>query len=193
MRSKTAPLAVLAMLACGPKAPPESAGPPQPAITEITCPPGTVATGAAPPLGVEVWCDRPMPDGTFVRTGPAIQWHGNGQKKSTGAYLADKREGPWLFWYATGTPEKQGSYANGREDGVWTSYHASGERSSEGQMVDGKENGRWMYWDDETLTRTEGEYILGDREGTWIDYGPDDRPLRERIYRGGRLVSQGEL
>ena len=76
---------------------------------------------------------------------------------------------------------------------MWTSYHPSGDRASEGQMVDGKENGRWTYWNNETLSRTEGEYILGDRDGIWMDFGPDDRPLRERTYRAGRLVSQREL
>jgi hypothetical protein len=192
MRWMTA-VVVAGMLGGCPKAPPQAEGPLQPTFGEITCPPGTVVKGAAPPLGLEVWCDRPMPDGTFVRTGPSLQWHGNGQKAAQGSYLAGKREGPWLFWFATGTPERQGTYANGRPDSVWTSYHPSGDRASEGQMVDGKENGRWTYWNNEVLTRTEGEYILGERNGLWMDFSADDRPMRERSYRAGRLVSQREL
>ena len=184
---------VVGALGCAPKPPPTSPVAAQPAFTEFTCPPGTLLVGAAPPAGTSVWCERPMPDGTKVKQGPAAEWHGNGQKMSQGAYLADKREGPWLFWYPTGSPEKQGSYSNGKQDGVWTTYFPNGDRSSEGQMVDGKENGRWTYWNNETLTRTEGEYILGDRNGVWLDFGPDDRPVRERSYRTGRLVSQRDL
>lgn len=181
------------LVGCPPKPPPTSNSGAPVTFTEFTCPPGTLLAGAAPPAGLEVWCTRPMPDGTTVRNGPAIEWHGNGAKLSQGAYLHDKRDGPWLFWYPTGTPEKQGSYSNGRENGVWTSYFATGDRASEGQMIDGKENGRWTYWNNDTLTRTEGDFILGAREGVWLDFGPDDRPVRERTYRSGRLVSQRDL
>jgi hypothetical protein len=178
---------------CAPKPPPAAPSAPAPLFSEFTCPPGTELAGAAPPVGVEVWCSRPMPDGTKVRSGPSLSWHGNGQKQSQGAYLQDKREGPWLYWYPTGTPERQGSYSNGKPDGVWTSYHPTGDRSSEGQMVDGKENGRWTFWNNESMTRTEGEFLLGERDGVWMDFGPEDQPVRERSYRTGRLVSQRDL
>jgi len=193
MRSMAIVMAAALLMGCPPKAPPQSTANPGPAYSEITCPLGTVVAGYAPPTGSEVWCQRPNLDGTFTRHGPAITWHGNGEKASEGSYREGKSDGPWLYWYPTATPERQGSYALGKPEGVWTSYHPNGERASEGQMVDGKEHGRWTYWNAETLTRIEGEYILGDRDGVWMDFGPDDRPVRERIYRTGRLVSQREL
>ncbi len=189
-----AAMAVAALLAgCPPKPPPTGPAAPPQVNADIACPPGTLLTGHAPPVGSEVWCQRPNTDGTFTRVGPTLTWHGNGRKASEGAYREGKKDGPWLFWYPTGTPERQGSYANGQPEGVWTSYHPNGERASEGQMVDGHEHARWTYWNAETLTRVEGEYVLGERDGTWMDFGPDDRPIRERIYRSGRLVSQREL
>jgi hypothetical protein len=193
MRPFAAVLALATLAGCPPKAPPEAPTAQQPVYADIACPPGTLVAGQAPPLGQEVWCQRPNPDGTFTKVGPSITWHSNGRKASEGAFREGKKDGPWLFWYPTGTPERQGTYAFGVPEGVWTSYHPNGERASEGQMVDGEEHARWTYWNAETLTRVEGEYVLGERDGTWMDFGPDDRPIRERTYRSGRLVSQREL
>lgn len=182
--------ACLALAGCPPKTPqtePMAAGPIHP---DLQCPPGTMPAGAAPPVGLEVWCQKPSTNGTtWLRHGPVISWHSNEQRRLEGAYLEGKETGAWLYWYPTGTPQQQGSYTMGVRDGVWTSYHPDGERASEGQYVDGSEHGPWVYWNADLLTRTEGEYVLGERDGTWVDYGPDEQPVRERLYRSGRLVS----
>ena len=117
----------------------------------------------------------------------------NEQRKAEGNFADGRQNGAWLYWYATGTPESQGMFAMGAKEGVWTTFQANGERSSEGQFVGGEEHGPWTFWNADVLTRTEGSFVLGDRDGIWLDYGPEDKPVRERIYRDGRMITMREL
>ena len=177
---------------CGPK-PAPAAAVPAAGHPDLQCPPGTSPAGRGPPEGTEAWCQVRLPGGEARRAGPRITWHANGQRSAAGWYQAGKRHGTWQFWHASGTPAKQGSYTQGLEDGPWTTYHPDGTRAAMGGYVGGEEHGPWIFWDPGTLTRTEGSYELGERTGRWVDVGPDGRPVRERIYRRGRLVNQREL
>jgi antitoxin component YwqK of YwqJK toxin-antitoxin module len=160
---------------------------------DLVCPPPLVPAGLAPPQGWEVWCQVPLPTGTFQRQGPSIAWHSNEQRSAEGTWSAGKKSGTWQYWFPTGQLEKTGNYVNGVEDGVWVNYHPTGQRAGEGQMVDGKENGEWTYWSEDGTTRTVGRWSLGLRDGVWTDFGAGDEPLREKVFRGGRMVSQKEI
>ncbi len=158
---------------------------------DLFCADGTEGAGAPPPAGQEVWCQRSLPTGKWLRHGPAIEWHTNEERRATGDYYQGEKNGPWLYWFPTGTPERQGNYAHGVKNGVWTEFHVSGDRKSEGEFVEGREHGPWLYWEGDL--RIEGAYIMGAPDGTWLEYNRDDIAVRERIYRSGRLVSQREL
>ncbi len=169
---------------------PAPAGPSHP---DLTCPEGTIPTGAVPPDGLEAWCQRVNERGEWSKEGPYLRWHENHQKAEQGLYKNNQRTGPWTFWYETGQVAKQGSYKGGVEDGFWTTFHPNGQRASEGQMVSGKEHGPWVYWTEDGQQRTEGRWELGKREGTWTVYDATDTPISEIIYRGGRQLSKREL
>ncbi len=160
---------------------------------DLVCPAGTTPSGTAPPAGFEVWCYELSPSGQPVRNGPSIAWHPNEQRKAQGAFALGRPTGAWESWYANGQLEKTGSYVNGREEGVWVAYHPGGARASEGSWVDGKENGKWAYWAEDGSSRTEGTWSLGNREGTWVDYDASDVPVREKEWRGGRMLAQRVL
>jgi hypothetical protein len=186
-------LAVLAVVGCKKPVPPPQPEPePVPLHPDLICPTGTEATGAPPPAGREVWCNKALPTGKSMKQGPMITWHSNEQKASSGEFNADRESGPWLYWYPTGLPEMQGTFTSGVKNGVWTTFHPNGDRQSEGEYVDGREHGAWVYWT-EQLTRIEGVWVLGLRDAIWLDYSPEDVAVRERVYRSGRLVSQREL
>lgn len=172
----------------GPKAPVGITHP------DLDCPPGTIGMGAAPPTGMEVYCARVDPyTGSATRHGPAIAWHSQTRRASTGAFADGKKSGQWVYWSPAGTPQKQGAYTAGREDGLWTTFHATGDKASEGTFVSGREEGRWTFWGEDGLSRSEGMYEYGGRVGKWLDYGADGEALRERLYRNGRMVTQREL
>ncbi|MFT4627691.1 MAG: hypothetical protein ACI8PZ_006378 [Myxococcota bacterium] len=193
-RARNAALActvILAFSGCKKKELPVPEPEPVQVHPDLICPADTVGTGAPPPRGQEVWCQRLLPTGKWLRHGPAIEWHANEQRRATGEYYEADKHGPWLFWYATGTPERQGSYTRNVKNGVWTEFHVSGDRKSEGEFVEGQEHGMWVFWDENT--RVEGEYVMGEPNGIWLEYTPENIATRERVYRSGRLVSQREL
>jgi hypothetical protein len=165
---------------------------------ELVCPAGTRPVGYPPPMGLEVWCERPGPlaggaSSATVREGPSIAWHPNEARKAEGSYVDGKPNGPWVTYYATGGPEAQGSYKMGVPDGPWTTYHPNGSKASSGSYVDGAEHGFWQYWDEAATWRTEGSYLFGQKDGTWLEYGGGEYPIREREFRGGRMVTVREL
>lgn len=185
-------LLLAVMIACKPKALPEPPPEPKPIHPDLICPVDTVGTGTPPPGGTEVWCQKTLVTGRTVRHGPTITWHPNETRASMGDYAEGVIHGPWVTWYPTGVQESQGSFVRGIKNGLWTEFHLNGARKSEGEYVEGKENGPWIFWA-EDLTRTEGQFVLGQRDGVWTDYSPEGVPVRERVYRTGRLVSQREL
>lgn len=168
------------------------AGPPK-GHPDLQCPAGTAPEGYGPPVGKSAWCVLALPDGRRVKEGPSMEWHDTGTRAVTGSWSNDRMSGEWVRYYPTGTPESRGAYLNGKKDGVWTTFAATGEKTAEGPFVDGVEHGNWTFWSTDTLTRTEGAYVLGNRDGRWLDYSPEGKPVRERIYRDGRLVTQREL
>ncbi|MEZ4320151.1 MAG: hypothetical protein R3F61_21910 [Myxococcota bacterium] len=183
-------------LAAGCKKPAVDTGPKGPVgIThpELPCAEGTIGLGAPPPEGNEIYCARVYPDGKITRQGPAIEWYSASRKKAQGAYMEDKKSGPWQVWHPNGAVQEQGSYVAGNKEGPWVAFHANGERASEGEFIGGNEAGTWTFWSEDGLTRTEGKYDnFGQRTGTWVDHSADDKPLRERNYRNGRLINQRE-
>lgn len=165
-----------------------------PVHPDLICPENTQPAGQVPPVGYEAWCHEVTAAGRWLRRGPSLTFHNNGEKSSQGDYLADRKQGPWILWYPTGQVERQGSFAGGVEDGFWVRYHTNGEQSSEGKMVNGHEHEMWTYWSENGATRTEGNWALGKRDGTWVDFDRvTERTIAERDYRAGRLVSSREL
>jgi len=60
-----------------------------------------------------------LPNGDWVRHGPAIRWSRAGQKLEEGGYVDGEREGPWTFWNDDGRidPARTGYYHEGARVG----------------------------------------------------------------------------
>ena len=180
----------------------EVAPPPEPATPqgspELVCPPESVPVGYPPPTATAVWCAKPGPDGDPVRHGPAITWFTDGTRASEGSYADGIKDGPWVTFHENGAPESQGAYVAGKREGTWSTYHPSGANASVGDYLADQPEGRWVFWDIDAQWRSEGVYVKGARDGVWTEYGPDssgqgERPVNERVYRSGRLVTVREL
>ena len=185
--------ALLISTACKKKTVTEEVAGPVQIHPDLVCPEGTHGEGFPPPDGNFVYCVLDGMIGTTIKQGPSIEWYPNGQKRSTGDYAADKRAGDWIHWYESGVIEKQGPYINNVADGHWIEFHPSGMQSAEGDRANGREKGLWVYWSDGDNIRTEGHWVSGQKDGEWTDFSPEGKPLRQRVYRLGRLINQREF
>lgn len=162
-------------------------------VSKLGCPEGTVEVGAPPPTGTELSCVRTDETGRQVKHGPARTWWPDGRPRSHGAYAADQRVGHWWLWSADGHLEMEGDFRENAENGWWVYYRPDGGVSAEGPMRNGGRDGMWVTYDETTGLAQEGLWVGGEKEGVWVEYNADDRAIRERVFRRGRLLSQREL
>jgi len=103
----------------------------------FACPEGTVERGAAPPDGLERWCER-----GGVRHGGYASWFADGDLRETGRYRDGERTGVWTRWFATGGKRAQAEFAHDREHGLVVTWDEFGRlqqtaRFREGRPADG--------------------------------------------------------
>jgi hypothetical protein len=186
-------LFLAATTACKKKAPDDITDEPVHLHPDLICPDGSHGEGFPPPDGVLAYCVLDGNPGLTIKHGPSIEWYTSGQKKEAGSYLSNQRFGEWTSWYESGIIARQGHYKNDSEDGRWIEFHPSGLQSAEGARVNGRESGEWVYWADGDNTRTEGAWSNGQQDGVWTDFDSAGTPVRQRVFRMGRLINQREL
>jgi hypothetical protein len=164
--------ASLALLVAGASAAPATPAAAAAALP-FACPPGAERTGAEPPDGFEVACERPdQPEGRR-RQGPArtyyddgglakeerfkegkldgffTEWHRNGRVAREGAWSDGARTGAWRIYYEDGQLEEDCSYdGRGERHGRFAAYWPSGKRKVEGRFCHGLQCGNWTTWDE---------------------------------------------
>ncbi|MCB9664253.1 MAG: toxin-antitoxin system YwqK family antitoxin [Alphaproteobacteria bacterium] len=160
--------------------------------TVLGCAPGAREYGAAPPAGFELWCGVPGDTGA-VRHGPSRSWWQDGARRTAGAYDMGRKTGHWFTWHANGNLASEGPYVGDAEDGYWMLYDEDGDLAEEGPMHDGGREGVWSFLDPKTKVWLQGTWVDGQKDGTWTEYDAAGKPLRERVFRLGRQISQREL
>lgn len=189
MRS-IATLVVLTLVGC--KKPPVSAGELAfPQYADLACTEARYG-GAPPPTGQEIFCVSTA-TGTPTRAGDAIRYYPTGELAARGAYSQNKQTGEWTYWQRDGGLKRIETWVDGVANGPWTEYHPTGAMSAHGNVQKNQRIGLWTFYDPQGNRFLEGEYTLGLEDGVWREYGPDGEPLRERIYREGRLLRQSEI
>jgi hypothetical protein len=63
-----------------------------------SCPEGASIAGAAPPKGLQLWCE--LPGG--VRHGKYMRWYPNGKQAEIGEFRQGKKNGRWIEYYEAG-------------------------------------------------------------------------------------------
>lgn len=185
----------LSLAGCTRKPPP---APPSAAKAEVyprlKCPDNSQKVGAEPPEGFRVWCQTRLASGKFVHEGGEVTFHKTtGAVATEGIYSADKKQGTWLSFYDTTELHLEERFEDGRAQGLSTEYWPSGVKKAEGLKVDGYEDGAWNYWHENGQLFKQGSWEKREPNGTWIEYDPDGKPVRERQYMFGRMLSHKEL
>ncbi|MEZ6088878.1 MAG: hypothetical protein R3C05_12805 [Pirellulaceae bacterium] len=84
--------------------------------------------------------------GKRLKHGAFVEYHANGQKKSSGTYEDGRLTGDFASWFDNGQRETQGQYTLGTASGSWTWWHENGMRRAEGSYANGTPDGAWTSW-----------------------------------------------
>lgn len=174
------------------------------------CPPGAVLVGAAPPRGLEQWCEVRNEKGEAIKHGLWTIWYAEGKKKSEslmnkGAAGRQERwfengqmsdrleirgEGKTSFktWYENGQPKTEGAWEGKQADGRWTHWFEDGKIESEGEYYRGMKIGIWTFRHANGEKKEEGDYISGEPNGRWVYWYDTGKKKAEGPYRRGKRV-----
>ena len=161
-------------------------------ISGLECSEEAWSMGASPPQGAAAWCQVQLATGRWLRHGPALEWHTNGQLAVESNYHNGTLHGAFHAWYPDGTSSTGGQYDQSVKTGLWRSFYADGTHSEQGHYVQGLRQGLWIERAP-TGDRTEAWYVGDQRDGVWQSFDAFDVPLKQRVYREGRMVNQQEL
>ncbi|WP_231753371.1 toxin-antitoxin system YwqK family antitoxin [Rosistilla carotiformis] len=84
--------------------------------------------------------------GKRLKHGSFVEYHANGQKKSTGKYEEGHLTGEFASWFENGQRETLGHYHAGVAVGAWAWWHPNGMRRAEGHYANGAPEGQWISW-----------------------------------------------
>ena len=211
MRIASALLVGLALLACACGVGADSAS--------DGCPPGTSLAGAAPPEGLEQWCEARDTQGRSERHGPWRSWYPSGSLRAHGEYARGSPHGATLHLDASGRRTRVVYFERGsivaQDDYlrsiVWRLEPADGTcaaplvaaRASgpSGQSAAGcvrvtesalLQEGQWEYRDASGVVIASGEFRQGRREGDWMLRGRDGiaNPVGTMPSRGPLVLDE---
>jgi antitoxin component YwqK of YwqJK toxin-antitoxin module len=148
------------------------------------CPDGAALSGAAPPAGKAVGCER---DG--ARHGPRMTFHESGRRARSEAYYRGKLQGRYMQWYDSGALEEEGIYRDGLLEGQFARYYANGNERTKGEYHRGKETGTFVTYSETGARLEEVEYREGKKHGIHRAFYETGK-LREAVEYAGN-VRQG--
>ncbi len=122
----------IALASCNNNHSPAPAATPQPAATNATPKPDSMA--------------GPKPARVNIPDGPNETRYDNGVLKAKGNYLNGQRTGEWQSFYPSGKLWSDESYSNGLAEGKATVYYENGQKMYEGMNAKGQPTGVWHYW-----------------------------------------------
>lgn len=120
--------------------------------------------------------------------GPYISFHKNGQYKTSGRYLQDKKTGAWLSWTENKKLVDSAFYKNGFIHGLALKWSNNGIVSDSlffGEEGNGEGRG---YWPD-GKRRYQGHFISGKKCGQWTYYHKNGNPSQVTLYANDSVGS----
>ena len=72
------------------------------------------------------------------------------------------RHGPFVAYHEDGEIASEGQYVDGLEQGEWHDYHDNGQLAAKGCYIDGKEHGYWQFWAPDGTEEDPVEYDHGE-------------------------------
>ena len=106
-------------------------------------------------------------DGNWIKEGPFVAYHSNGNIKAQGSFAAGLQNGLWTQWYENGAKGSEGMWRRGEKFGSWKYWHENGNRLAAG-MYRKEKSGVWTHWHPDESTQARGSFLFGEKEGLWV-------------------------
>ncbi|WP_417731939.1 toxin-antitoxin system YwqK family antitoxin [Rosistilla oblonga] len=128
--------------------------------------------------------------GKRLKHGGFVEYHPNGQKKSTGTYAEGRLTGEFSSWYENGQRETQGFYQDGAPSGAWAWWHANGMRRAEGSYANGAPEGQWTSWTPDGKVAKRQNYSEANQSDIARNRTPAPTPKRPSSASNQRRVQR---
>lgn len=95
-------------------------------------------------------------EGFYVQT-----YYKNGELKSQGNTIDNKKNGIWKFYYQSGEIKSEGNFKNDRLHGIWKLYYKNGELEEKKTWKNGVIDGAFQNYSKENQLIISGNYLEG--------------------------------
>ncbi|MEI6456280.1 MAG: hypothetical protein WCO93_08325 [bacterium] len=133
-----------------------------------------------------------------------------GAREEQQTYINDTLDGTDLLWDRAGNVLIQSHFLKGKLHGTYHEFYENKLIKAEGSYVNGNIDGLWLYYDDTGLVVGKGNFTMGNgeqrsfytgtvkikmitrysnnlKDGAEIEYSPEGKVLRKRIYFAGNV------
>jgi len=117
------------------------------------------------------------------------KWFPNGMVYYSYDFLSGRKEGRYLVQALNGKLVREGTFLDNQEEGVWSSYYDNGKLDSKGTYLRGEYDSTWTYRYENGQISSIVEYLADERHGITRIYSPDGKPIIEKLYYSGSLLS----
>lgn len=120
-----------------------------------------------------------------VRFGEWVEWHPNGEKKSTRNFFNDKLHGAASYSYTSGGKQSTTEYRNNDLHGPYVSYFDNGDNSKqfEGQHTNNLRSGEWTEWHSNGKEKSFMNYVAGKLHGPAEQFHASGQKYRKTNYK----------
>ena len=117
------------------------------------------------------------------------KWFPNGKVYYSYDFLSGRKEGKYSHHGLNGQVAREGTFLDNLEEGVWTSYYDNGKVDSKGTYLRGDYDSTWTYHYENGEISSVVDYLDDERHGITRIYSPDGKPIIEKLYYQGNLLS----
>lgn len=102
-----------------------------------------------------------------------------------------KKEGPAKYWFENGNKRSEGTFVNNRRSGYWKTYNIdSGNLSSEGDYANGQQTGEWKNYNSDGSIKSTVTFRDDLREGPFTEFDSLGQSTNTGIYKADTIFSQ---
>jgi antitoxin component YwqK of YwqJK toxin-antitoxin module len=123
-----------------------------------------------------------------IKNGVFKWYYFNGNLKTYGKYIENRKEGLWLNWYSNGSLADSLTYKDGQLVGINKSWYKN-DFLKDSLSLDENGNGIYTAWFDDSSPSEAGRYKNYKKNGVWTYFHKNGKISSKEIYRMDTLIS----